>query len=226
MDSGKSIKSMARKRAKMRYYRSVLSSNQLDLLKLLGPFLSEQGLYLAGGTAIALMLGHRRSIDLDWFSPINTSNPRLWVKKIKSVSLTPKNIDVDEGTFYATINGVRTSIIDYEYPMLKPLVKWEAMNCSLCSLDDLSCMKLSAITSRGSKKDFVDVYALKMKHKTLNALIKLYQKKYPDFDLFPAFRGLGYFDDADKEPMPEMIWKVSWQEIKNEIEKDLKQIIR
>lgn len=209
----------------MKYYQETLTSPQFKLLKRLGQFLSGHGLYLAGGTAIALRLGHRKSVDLDWFSPVSIDEPASWAYKIKSAGMTPLSVNIDKGTFYATIGGVRISIIEYKYPMISPLVEWKAVGCALASLDDLACMKLSAIASRGSIKDFIDIYALGKKHIMLEQMMGMYKKKFPEADLFPVIRGLSYFDDADKERMPRMLWKVSWKTIKKEIQKELNNLL-
>ena len=205
----------------MKFYKEVLSSSQSRLLTRLAPFLSDRGFYLAGGTAIALMIGHRKSVDLDWFSPTRIGDPALWADKIKAVGLNPMAVNVDKGTFYATIGRVPISILEFPYAMVNRFVQWKTVGCNLASLDDLACMKLSAIASRGSKKDFIDIHALMQKHKTLRQMLSLYKKKFPEADLFPVLRGLSYFDDADKERMPRMLWKLSWDAIKKEVMKEL-----
>jgi len=210
----------------MKFYQETLSSSQFKLLKRLGPLLSGHGFYLAGGTAIALMLGHRKSVDLDWFSPVRLRKPASWADKIKAAGMIPSAVNVEEGTFYATIIGVRISILEFPYAMIGPLVEWKTAGCTLASLDDLACMKLLAIASRGSPKDFIDIYALGKKHRPLEQMMALYKKKFPEADLFPVLRGLNYFDDADKERMPRMLWKVSWSEIKKEIVKNLKTYLK
>jgi len=91
------------------------------------------------------------------------------------------------------------------------------MGCTLASLDDLACMKLSAVAQRGSKKDFIDIYALLKKHRSLKQLLRLYQKKFNGADIAPVLYGLNYFDDAEKQRMPRMVWSVTWEEIKKTI---------
>jgi len=210
----------------MKYYQEILSSSQFKLLKRLGPFLSGHGFYLAGGTAIALMIGHRKSLDLDWFSPVTIRDPASWSDKIKAAGMTLSAVNIDEGTFYATIGGVRISILEFPYAMIDPVVEWKTIGCTLASLDDLACMKLSAIASRGSKKDFIDIYALGKRHRRLQQIITLYKKKFPEADLFPVIRGLNYFDDADKERMPRMLWEISWDAVKAGIVKGLKKYLK
>ena len=179
--------------------------------------MAQNGFYLGGGTAIALMLGHRKSNDLDWFSESSLGDPNSWNEKIEGEKVSLKRITVDKGTLHARANGVRVSLLEYRYPRLHTLVKWKDMGFTMASLDDLACMKLSAIVSRGMKKDFVDIYALMSKHKSLQQMLRLYQKRFSVTDIFPVLRGLSYFDDAERERMPRMIWNVRWHAMRTAI---------
>ena len=208
--------------ASIAFHRNILSSRQLKLLERLGPFMKTHGFYLAGGTAIALILGHRESVDLDWFLERPLGDPNDWADKIRNSGVGFIVRSVTKGTLYLRANGVRVSLLEYRYPMLRPNVEWKAASCSMASLDDLACMKLSAVAQRGSKKDFIDIYALMKKHKSLEQMLKLYQKKFPGHDIAPILYGLSYFDDADNERMPRMIWKTKWTEIKKEIAEALR----
>jgi hypothetical protein len=91
------------------------------------------------------------------------------------------------------------------------------MNFDLASLDDLACMKLAAIAQRGSRKDFVDIHALISKHCPLEELLLLYRKKFSLQDISPVLYGLVYFEDAELEPAQQMLWKISWRQIKRDI---------
>jgi hypothetical protein len=85
-------------------------------------------------------------------------------------------------------------------------------------------MKLSALTQRGSKKDFVDIYTLGLRHFKLKDMLGLYQKKYSVEDIGHVLYGLSYFDDANKEKLPKMFWKVDWKIIKKTIQGWIKEI--
>jgi hypothetical protein len=86
--------------------------------------------------------------------------------------------------------------------------------------DDIAPMKLSAITGRGSRKDFIDIYFLLEKY-SLSDLIKLYNQKYPDGSEFLVLRSLNYFKDADQDIMPTMIINVDWIQVKNRIKQEV-----
>ena len=101
---------------------------------------------------------------------------------------------------------------------LKPMLTWKDYNCLLVSLADLACMKLAAIAQRGAKKDFVDIYALGAKTFTLTDMLAFYRRKYDVRDMGHVLYGLSYFDQADKERMPRMLWNVDWREIRKTIQ--------
>jgi hypothetical protein len=198
-------------------YPKVLSSRQHKIISHLGPILATRRIYLAGGTAIAIQLGHRRSVDLDWFSQQKLGAPLPLPQQLQNQSFPLQVISVDEGTVYARLWGVQLTLLEYRYPLLKPLVSWPDAKIKLASLPDLAAMKLLAIAQRGSKKDFVDIYALTRSGLSLHQMLRWYQKKYSVSDIGHLLYSLAYFDDADGERMPAMIWKVRWADIKNSL---------
>ena len=90
----------------------------------------------------------------------------------------------------------------------------------LAGIKDIAAMKLSAITNRGTKKDFIDYYFL-LKRYSLKELIELYRQKYSDAQLFTSIKSLSYFDDAESDPMPDMIVPVDWDEVKSTIRNEV-----
>jgi hypothetical protein len=117
-------------------------------------------------------------------------------------------------TLYGTVRGVRVSFFQFRYRLLVPLVFWPEAGCQLAALEDLACMKLSAISQRGSRKDFVDLFALGRHGFSLQQMLGWYREKFEVDDVAHLLYALVYFDDADAEPRPSMIWKVSWREVK------------
>ncbi len=93
---------------------------------------------------------------------------------------------------------------------------------ALASLEDIAAMKISAITNRGTKKDFIDLFFL-LKKFSMNQIMEWYKQKYPDAVLFSTIKSLTYFDDAEHEPMPTMLCDCSWELIKEEI---IKQVLQ
>ncbi len=119
---------------------------------------------------------------------------------------------------------MRVSFLEYRYPLLKPLIPWQQAACPLASLEDLTCMKLSALSQRGSKKDFVDIYALGLRCFKLREMLRLYQKKYSVEDIGHVLYGLSYFDEVDQERLPRMFWEVNWTRIKKTIQGWVKEV--
>jgi len=112
---------------------------------------------------------------------------------------------------------VRVAWFEYRYPLLGETVAWPGCSCRLASLDDLACMKLSAVAQRGAKKDFIDLYALVTRHRPLLDLLAAYEQRYKLQNIAPVLYGLSYFDDADKERTPTMLWDVDWRTVKRAI---------
>jgi len=167
--------------------------------------------YLAGGTALALQYGHRKSIDLDWFSQDSFSTVKL---KMALAKIGKIIIDSEEkDTLNLNLNGIKISFLGYPYKLLFPCLKWGGIK--VADYRDIACMKLDAVSSRGSKKDFIDLYFF-LKDHSLSDLLKLFDKKYKgiQYNKLHILKSLIYFIDADSEPMPVMLKKISWPEVK------------
>lgn len=193
-------------------FQNTLSPATKKLLQKLTPQNLPRYSYLGGGTAIALQLGHRRSADLDFFSPVKFVEQQ-WEQKLVG-ELGFKVINRDWQTLTGAIGGVKVSVFFYKYKLVekrKPVFKVE-----MASLEDLSAMKLHTIIGRGAKRDFVDIYFLAQKF-TLLGMLDFYDKKYGDLEerLLMIKKGLIYFADADREPMPDMLAPANWERVKN-----------
>jgi hypothetical protein len=208
----------------MKYYEEVLSVQQRQVLSQLGPLLTERQFYLAGGTALALHLGHRRSVDLGWFTPAQLAEPLRLAQELRDAGIPLVTDAVERGTLHGTVSGVRVTFLEYRYGLLAPLVPWPEYACQVAAVDDLACMKLAATAQRGSKKDFVDIYALGLRHCALPEMLRLYQQKYAVRDIGHVLYALVYFDDANRERMPEMLWDKDWQSIKKTIQEWVKEL--
>lgn len=183
-----------------------------------------QHYYLGGGATIAIYLGHRHSVDLDWFTEEGITDPMRLAQNIRDKGIPFVTGQIERGTLHGTISGVRIRFLEYKYPLLKPLIIWQKAACQLATLEDLACMKLSALTQRGSKKDFVDIYALGLRYFSLRDMLRLYQKKFSVEDMGHVLYGLSYFDDADKERLPKMFWDTDWRAIKKTIQGWVKEV--
>jgi len=208
----------------MKYFIEGLPKKQIAVLKALGPHMISKGFYLAGGTALAIHFGHRVSVDLDWFTPQPLDNSLLLAQSLRNSDVNMEIAQVSPGTLHGSIHNVRVTFLQYQYPMLRSLQYWKAMDCNLASPEDLASMKLSAIAQRGARKDFCDLYALGKTSFSLQEMLDFYQKKFSIRDIGSVLYGLVYFDDAESERMPRMLWDVTWREIKKTITNWVKEI--
>ena len=110
--------------------------------------------------------------------------------------------------------GYIIDIVNYPYLWIDEPVREDGV--ILAGVKDISAMKLSAITNRGTKKDFIDLYFL-LKTYSFNELIDFYLRKYSDAQLFTVLKSLTYFVDAEDDPMPMMIDSIEWDEVKASI---------
>ena len=115
---------------------------------------------------------------------------------------------------FMIVNGVKVDIVNYPYPWIDEPVISDGI--VLAGIKDIAAMKLAAITNRGTKKDFIDYHFLLQRY-PLDELIGFYKLKYSDSQLFTALKSLTYFEDAEEDPMPNMIQKVDWSEVKSDI---------
>lgn len=169
-----------------------------------------RGFYLAGGTALALQLGHRKSVDLDFFSQNYPAQESLLQNLNK---YQPTVLQQDEGTLDIFIDKVKISFFEYKYPLLEKTVKYKAIE--LAQLLDIACMKIAAVAQRGTKKDFADLYMLLQKY-SLDEILKAFEKKYRgiNYHKLHILKSLVYFDDADNDPEPDYLLKLNWVDIK------------
>ena len=197
----------------MLHYETIIPETH-SLLEKLSALPVLKDVRLVGGTALALQLGHRTSVDLDFFGRINADSEELRdilreVGRVEVASVS-KNINI----FW--INGVKVDMVNYPYPWLDlPIVE---DGVRLASLNDIAAMKVSAIVNRGTKKDFIDLYTL-LQHFALDEILDMYSRKYSDGSLFIVMKSLTYFDDAETDPMPNVLNDTTWETVKDFLSK-------
>lgn len=184
-----------------------------DAFTIVSRALAGEDCYLAGGTALALMEGHRVSVDLDIFTerlPDTEDVLRRLHGHVPELSVT----SVSAGTVYVEVLGVQVSVIEYRYPLLGPTVSSAAGGLQLANRDDIAAMKLSAIANRGTRKDFVDLWVLLSRHRSLEEYLGLFEKKFAVRDMGHVIRSLIHFNDADRDPPLRLLIDVDWEEVK------------
>lgn len=169
--------------------------------------------YMAGGTGLALQLGHRRSVDLDFFTrdPFDPSDLAAKIAAIGHFSIESKS----EGTLHGLFHDIKLSFFNYPYPLLRDLHYFSGV--SIADVIDIGCMKIDAISSRGSRKDFIDLYAISTEIVSLHEMLRFFEMKYKgiEYNKVHILKSLVYFIEAEEEPLPQMLKRIEWNEVKN-----------
>jgi len=198
-------------------YSEILDSKRLKVLKELA-FLKEDGYYLAGGTALALQLGHRTSLDFDFYNSQHFDSGELF-SKLQTVfgdRITERHREED--TLTGDIDGIHFSFFWYKYLLIRKLKEFEV--ALLASVEDIATMKIIAIIQRGTRRDFIDIYYL-LKRVDLDTLFSWTEEKYPNFNRYSGLRGITYFEDAEKRTDESRITifdkNLTWEQVKKTI---------
>lgn len=181
--------------------------------------------YLAGGTALALQAGHRRSLDLDFFTPkadfsagklVQRFNKEIWSTDI-----------LREGTVYGRLLEAKVSFI--AYPFFIPKVTPHFYGAvRILDPRDIAVMKIIAISQRGKKRDFVDLYWYCNHRESLEDILRRVPKQYPtvEHNYQHILKSLVYFEDADNDELPVLYFKANWKAIKQYFKKEVTRIGR
>lgn len=198
-----------------------ISNGQREALRLLGSALPANA-YLAGGVAIALTFLHRTSRDLDFFVPEDFDAEQLAERIAHALRETAPTTSfattgTAPGTLYLELGGVPSSVIAYRYPLLVPPRLAPDLGARVASLEDLTCMKLSAIAARGAARDFWDLHTMLVGGAaggTLGAALECFRRKFTSDDIGHVVRSLAYFGDAEAEPLPRELGAAHWAAIR------------
>jgi len=194
----------------------ILSREQNEVLeRLKKSVLSNNLFYLAGGTGLAIILAHRKSYDFDFFSKDQFSTEKLLEIIVKSFEEDEVILsEIKEDTLIVFLNNIQVSFFQYNYPLLKNLIKKDGLY--IASLEDILAMKVIAIIQRGTKKDFIDLWTIiKEKKYSLQDIFIFCKTKYGKaFSESIALKALTYFKDAEEETPEEEESNFSWESIK------------
>jgi hypothetical protein len=193
------------------WHREVITASTEAALRVLRDASMLERFYLAGGTGLALQLGHRLSQDLDFFAADLFDEERLLqrLQALREFSLVAK----EPHTLHATVQGTRATFLGYTYPLLFPCLRFQ--DVAVADPRDIACMKVSAIASRGTKRDFVDLY-LCARSFGLASILEWFDRKYAQthYNKLHLLKSLTFFGDAEKDPMPHMLVPLDWDEVK------------
>jgi hypothetical protein len=192
------------------WHLEVVSAELADAVRTLSALDAVRNFYLAGGTGLALRLGHRRSVDLDFFSEGQFQEDALIaaMQTLSGLTILSKSSQ----TVYLQVHGIKASFIWYGYPLLFPFEYLQGL--AVADSRDIACMKISALAGRGSRRDFVDLYVAAQQY-GLRHLLDLFRQKFAraNYSSIHVRKALTYFADAQKEPMPDMLVPLSWKEV-------------
>ncbi len=200
-----------------------VAASTLELLKELQRLGSLRETRLVGGTALSLQYGHRISVDLDLF----VNNLEVdFITIISEIKNKGYKIDIrkqSSNILISMIENIKVDIVNYPYPWIDNKICEE--NIVLATDKDIAAMKLSAITNRGTKKDFIDLYYL-LKSYSLEQMLSFYTDKYSEGSVFMVLKSLTYFDDADIDISPNILDRnINWTNIKNIITNEVNHLV-
>jgi predicted nucleotidyltransferase component of viral defense system len=168
---------------------------------------------LAGGTSLALQIGHRQSIDLDFFSTATFNVRELEITLAGNDSINFQLINSNSRMLFCYINNIKCDFVNEPATLINPFLNIE--NIPFFSVEDIAAMKLHTICGRGKKKDFFDIYAL-LQFFSWKDLLNFFKKKYSEDQLYFLWRSIIYFDDADQDPDINGLqpFNRSWEDVK------------
>lgn len=175
-------------------------------------WLKKQNWYLAGETALALQCNHRTSVDLDFF------NPQKGVDLVSVIdALSPDWVTTNrkEDTLYGELKNAKISFIAYPYFVPKqPFISHECIN--ILDARDIAVMKIIAISQRGKKRDFFDLYWYIFHKEPLIDILKRVESQYPKLkhNYHHIIKSLTYFEEAEEDPEPQICFDADWEQVK------------
>lgn len=206
-------------------FEKVLSSNAKEALAILGPSGILEGAYMAGGTALALQIGHRLSYDFDFFTD-KEFDENILVQRIKKIIPEFQLEKLEWKTILGNIKETRFSFFFYNYPLLFKTGKF--LGIDIADIRDIAPMKIAAIADRGTKRDFIDLYFIVELEKilSLSEVLELYEKKFKVLaqNKLHILKSLRYFEDAEEGETPKMLKDILWKEIKKFFENEVKKL--
>ncbi|MEW5768080.1 MAG: nucleotidyl transferase AbiEii/AbiGii toxin family protein [bacterium] len=203
-------------------FEETLIKGAKDILALLGRSGILKDAYLAGGTAAALQLGHRISIDFDFFT-MKEFVPKSFSAELSKLGVFDEE-QANKGTVLGKIEGIKFSLFIYKYPLIFSPLKYLSLN--IADIRDIAAMKIDAVATRGAKRDFIDLYYICKSGYELATILDFYNKKYGKLasNLIHIQKSLVFFNEAESEEIPRMLKEVKWKEVKKYFESEVKKL--
>ena len=194
----------------MQIFEQVVTQNMIDIFPLLTTL--KDDFYLGGGTALALQIGHRQSIDLDFFSLNEFDTEEI------TTTLNPTIIESTyKNTLHCSINNVRLTFLYYPVALVYPTIKWRELK--IAHANDVIAEKFKTVSQRGAKKDFCDLYAVFQNYLTIEQGCKIFIHRFSTtgINFYAVLKSLTSFTDADQDPEPlwsNVKYSTKWDDIK------------
>lgn len=201
-------------------YRKTVAPETFRLLETISSIADLSEFALAGGTALALQIGHRVSMDLDFFGNREFSSDEIidLLQGVKPLTIVSQRKNI----LILNVQNVKVDFVNYRYPLLADLRR--EGNIRLLAAEDIAAMKLAAIAGRGRKRDFYDIYFL-FSLFTLRQMMDFYNSKFEDGSEMMVARSMTFFEDADLDEMPNIIeGVVPWPAIKERILREVRNL--
>lgn len=211
----------------MKWHTDILPSATRRALHQLSKeqWLKDSKWYLAGGTALALQVGSRVSLDLDFFLPAKTFQIQRLLGRFSSENWVT---DIArEMTVYGRLSGAKVSFIAYPFFRPQEIPHWYG-SVRVLDTRDIATMKVVAISQRGRKRDFLDLYWYAKHCEPLEDVLRRLPRQYPNVahNYHHILKSLMYFEDAEHDPMPEIFFQASWKEIKQFFTREVPQLTK
>lgn len=193
-----------------KWYQETMQSGIEETMSTLQKNAVLKSFYLAGGTALALQIGHRKSFDLDFFS--QDFDETVVEEKVKTINGF-KLVKKETQTLHISIGKSKVSFLGYPYPLVFPYRFFNTV--AIADVRDIAAMKMTAIANRGTKRDFFDLFTVAQLF-SLSELFEVFKSKFSkvSYSKSHVLRSLTYFNDAEDDVELKMLSNTSWQEVK------------
>jgi predicted nucleotidyltransferase component of viral defense system len=205
-------------------HKECLPKEGWKVLRNLSKMLSGYNAVLSGGTALALHLGHRISMDLDFFTDVEFNTEAL-ISEIRKTKVPLRILSEGKGYLITEVSGIKTSLFTYEYPFIEELCVYKSVR--IAGVLDIASMKIIALSQRGTKRDFVDLFFI-LQELPFHKIAKHMVMRFGPERINPVHIGksMVYFSDAESHPDPTYVKgkEVSWIKVKDFFRHYVKQL--
>jgi hypothetical protein len=201
-------------------YRKTVAPETFRLLETISSIADLSEFSLTGGTALALQMGHRISVGLDFFGNKEFSPDEIvdLLQGLKPLTIISQRKNI----LILNVQNVKVDFVNYRYPLIADLMR--EGNIRLHAPEDIAAMKLAAIAGRGRKRDFYDIYFL-FSLFTLRQMMDYYNRKFEDGSEMMVARSLTFFEDADLDEMPNLVGElVPWPNVRHRILQEVRSL--